>query len=468
MKREFEHIITQITEKERKRPKEIILGEVKDLSDSFSTVELYPISRLLVLFNYLSDLAVDNPLSPGEPLFESHEKSSKSGRIHTQLKVIERLLNLPEDVPCVVDGDTLIILNAYGYRSHHCKGRLYGQRNTMTLISRQCRYYLFRDLYFDVDLKNAHPSMLLFYAQSNNIKAPLLEEYVSNREEFLARITSKSEMSRNEAKVQVLRSINVLTDKYLPEELKPLLHEILPIREHLFNSNLRDKITELGEYCLTRESFNKRTLDQQKVSLQSHYCTTEESKCLDILREVCLQKGLLDREAKLSKESRNLSFIPFFDGAYISFNSLKRKVEVESIVADTNDLIAPYVFEVKDIKPEWDYIDEDDLKYYEKIQEYMPKLSAGRLEKLLDFLNIPPFRLNETKLSDIVRATQEEELLRNLKEEFQDGKNSDFISLVAESSKEFHYKIRREMLKAFKENRMREFQESLKKTGKNI
>jgi len=67
-----------------------------------------------------------------------------------------------------------------------------------------------------------------------------------------------------------------------------------------------------------------------------------------------------------------------------------------------------------------------------------------------------------------VRATQEEELLRNLKEEFQDGKNSDFISLVAESSKEFHYKIRREMLKAFKENRMREFQESLKKTGKNI
>lgn len=119
---------------------------------------------------------------PGDVLFESYEKSTKSSRIHTQLKVLKRILNLPDDIPSVIDHETLIILNSYDYRSHYCKGKLYGQRNTMTLITRQCKYYLFKDQYYNIDLKNAQPSMLLFYAQSNGIEAPTLERYVLNRE----------------------------------------------------------------------------------------------------------------------------------------------------------------------------------------------------------------------------------------------------------------------------------------------
>lgn len=464
MKREFEHILTEITEKEKRKPKEIVLNEINELSDSFSTVEFYPISKLIVLHNYLSDLAIDFPLRSGDRLFESKEKSTKSCRIHTQLKVIERILNLKDDVPCVVDRDTLIVLNAYGYRSHHCKGRLYGRRNTMTLISRQCRYYLFEGTYFDVDLKNAHPTMLLFYATSNGIKTPILEEYVSNREEFLARLVEQSNMKRNEAKLAVLRTINVLTDRYLPEPLKPLFHEIIPIREHLFNSNLVNNISELGEYCLTRESFMKRNLDQQKVSLQSHYCTSEESKCLDILREVCLHKGLLDRKAKLSKESRNLSFIPFFDGAYITFDSLTRLEEVESIIADTNNLIAPYIFEVKNIQPEWDYINEQDLKYYEKIYDFMTKLSVSNIEKLLDFLNIPPFKLNEELLEQIVEHAKSDTVNKTLNgiKTLEEGHDLNFNSFVTQSSNEFYYKVRRAMLQIYRDKRINELEKAFK------
>lgn len=476
MNREFEHILTKITEKEKRKPKEIVLNEVNDLHDSFSTVEYYPISRLIVLFNYLSDLAIDHPLSRHDKLFEDNDKSSTSGKIHTQLKVLEKILNLPEEVPCVVDRDTLIILNAYGYRSNHCKGRLYGQRNTMTLISRQCRYYLFKDQYFDVDLKNAHPSMLLFYAKSNGIEAPTLEEYVSNREEFLAKIVQESKLTRDKAKTEVLRAINLLTDKYLAEQLHPLFKEILPIRGHLFNSNFRHTKTALGEYCLTRESFKKKNPNQLAVSLQSHFCTSEESKCLEVLREVCLQKGLLDRDAKLSKDSRNLSFIPFFDGAYISFASLKRVKEVEEIIADTNELIAPYRFEVKEIKPEWGYINEQDLKYYEKIHDFMSKLSASNIEKLLQFLEIPPFKLDEEKLDLIIRraeSAENDDISQILNKDqniglaaLQEGKNSDFNQLITEASKAFHYKFRRAMLQVYRENRIREVEDILKSKPK--
>lgn len=154
---QFEHIVTKITEKEKNRPQEIALNEIKSVYDSFSTIELYPIKRLIISYHYLSDLAIDFPLLPEDVLFESSDKSTKNCRIHTQLKVLERILNLPDDIPSVIDHKTLIILNVYGYRSHHCKGRLYGQRNIMTLISRQYIYYLFKDRYYDINIKNAHP-----------------------------------------------------------------------------------------------------------------------------------------------------------------------------------------------------------------------------------------------------------------------------------------------------------------------
>lgn len=476
MIREFEYIITNITEKEKQKGKETVLNQENSLFNEFSTTERYPISRLIVLFNYLSDLAIDFPLLPGDVLFESRGKSSKNARIHTQVRVLDRILNISDDVPSVIDEDVLILLNAYGYRSNHCKGRLYGRKNTMTLISRQCRYYLFHDLYFDVDLKNAHPTMLLFYAESNGINTPELKRYVNNREEFLAEIMNKSEITRDEAKIQVLRAINLLTDKYLLTSLKPLFNEILPIREHLFNANLGNTPTELGSYCLTRESFMKRNLAQQKISLQSHYCTTEESKCLEILREVCLHKGLLDKESKLTKKARNLSFIPFFDGAYVSFSSLLTEKQIESILKDTNDLIAPYSFELKKIKPEWDFINETDLKHYQTIGEIMEGISLTKLDKLINFLGIPPFSLNEIELKNIL-----EEVLKKKKKkkkdpqafvgskgyndieeevdkraEFFKGKNEDFNSLVAKSAKQYLYRIRRALLVVLKENRRKE------------
>lgn len=240
-------------------------------------------------------------MSPSDTLFESKEKSSQNGRIHTQLKVIECILNLPDDIPSVIDLDNLTILNAYRYRSSHCKGRLYGYHNTMTLISSQCRYYLFKGQYFDIDLKNTYPTMLLSYTTTHNLEAPVLEKYISNRKEFLAKITKNSGIERNKAKIQVLKAINLITDETLPEDLKPLHRDILFIRNHLYENHV-NTLTELGQYCLTRESFIRRNLEERKLSLQFHWCTTEESKSLEILREVCLHKRKLERKTLLNKK----------------------------------------------------------------------------------------------------------------------------------------------------------------------
>lgn len=224
------------------------------------------------------------------------EEVTVNNRVNSQLSVLNRILNVPDSIPLTVNGDTLVLINAYGYKSEHSKGRIYGHLNTMTRISRQCRYYLFKDSYFDIDLSNAHPTMLWAYAQRNNIETNTLNFYVSNREEFLEQIVVTDKITRSEAKTAVLRCLNLVSNISLPNALKPLHKEIVQIRNHLYKTNIEKNITDLGFYTMSRDSFKGKTLGKQKVSLQSQFCASEESRCLEILYEVCLHKGNLSQK----------------------------------------------------------------------------------------------------------------------------------------------------------------------------
>lgn len=147
-----------------------------------------------------------------------------------------------------------------------------------------------------------------------------------------------------------------------------------------------------------------------------------------------------------SKDSRNLSVIPFFDGAYVSFPFFLRKEEVQSILTDTNDLIAPYIFELKEIQPEWDFMDENDLKIYEKIHGYL-RLSLSDIPKMLEFLNIPPFSLDDSQLKSILALGGKEGI-----ELLQEEDYPEFNQFVQQSAKLFHYKVRRALAQLYKEN----------------
>lgn len=155
------------------------LHESVKLHFSFKTLERYHINRLKTLYNYLSDLSIENPLISDRTIHD--ETSSIEIKINNQLKALEKIFNIMDEVPSTVAGTEYRFINVYGYRSDECKGRLYGYRNTMTLLSRQCRYYLFKGLYIDFDLKNAHPTILFSYASSHNLPVQCLKQYVENR-----------------------------------------------------------------------------------------------------------------------------------------------------------------------------------------------------------------------------------------------------------------------------------------------
>ncbi len=69
---------------------------------------------------------------------------------------------------------------------------------------REVRHTIANHLYQDVDVKNAHPVILAFLCKQRKIPCPLLEEYINNRDEKLALISTNKEI----AKSVVLSTLN--------------------------------------------------------------------------------------------------------------------------------------------------------------------------------------------------------------------------------------------------------------------
>ncbi|MEW8548359.1 MAG: hypothetical protein AB2693_33055, partial [Candidatus Thiodiazotropha sp.] len=75
-------------------------------------------------------------------------------------------------------------------------------------MSRKIRHTLCKDKMLDIDMKNAHPTLLSGYCHAHGIPCDGLDKYISNREEMLAEYMKKNNTSRDEAKKTLLAIIN--------------------------------------------------------------------------------------------------------------------------------------------------------------------------------------------------------------------------------------------------------------------
>lgn len=81
-------------------------------------------------------------------------------------------------------------------------GRLYGGLNSLETLERECRGTLCRDYYYDIDIVNAHPVLLVQLAKRKyNKDLPEVEKYVDDRDTYLTQIGG----TRDDAKGQVIK-----------------------------------------------------------------------------------------------------------------------------------------------------------------------------------------------------------------------------------------------------------------------
>lgn len=153
----YNHIISNILELEEKIAnivhEDLDVTSLEDLNVTSLERDFF-VKHIIFydfLHDYLSDIVVDEPYrAECEWLFATQYKSVSIDRFQTKQIVNKLIVNsLKEIAPTFFEHD-LVLLNPQGNRSKHCKCRIYGFKNTKTLISRQFQYCASKEL------KNLH------------------------------------------------------------------------------------------------------------------------------------------------------------------------------------------------------------------------------------------------------------------------------------------------------------------------
>ena len=61
---------------------------------------------------------------------------------------------------------------------------------------------------YDIDMKNAHPTLLSWYCHENGIKCEGLDAYIAHRDEYITDYMKQYDMSRDEVKTRLLALLN--------------------------------------------------------------------------------------------------------------------------------------------------------------------------------------------------------------------------------------------------------------------
>ena len=242
------------------------------------------------------------------------------------------------------------------YEGEKTVGRLYC-RDSIQTLPREIRYFVFKDDYVDLDIANAHPSILWLYSKKHDLSLNgSLAEYVINRDTVMSKIQQefligkKEDITRGEVKKHVLKLLNKTwssNSTTASSTLNALDSDFQAIRNHLWDSYCRGELENHRpalENSMSRKKDNYTledgTVDDdkfillQKISLQSFYCQTQETVHLTSLIEFLREKYLvylerasktkfidyypyIDKTVNLGAQ-HTLCIVPFFDGLYIS------------------------------------------------------------------------------------------------------------------------------------------------------
>jgi hypothetical protein len=95
-----------------------------------------------------------------------------------------------------------------------------------------------------------------------------------------------------------------------------------------------------------------------------------------------------------------MSFVPFYDGAYVRYNSSIQNNEIDRYVDEYNEKSPHFKFKIKDFEFESNFLKFDTLKKYENIASFLSSLSLGENRKLMVKVDISyEILCNDTLLS---------------------------------------------------------------------
>ena len=132
-------------------------------------------------------------------------------------------------------------------------GRLFACNSSLQGLPREIRNSLADGLYYDIDMVNAHPTLLSQYCIKNGIRCDILENYVKNRENILEEICKNNNICRDDAKNLFLSILNYTNKRieFTNEIIEKFTNEMRLIHKQICSLNV-DEYKKLK----TRKGFN--------------------------------------------------------------------------------------------------------------------------------------------------------------------------------------------------------------------
>ena len=161
---------------------------------------------------------------------------------------------------------------------HEDIGRLHAVRGVgLQCLSRECRAALAQRYYWDVDIRNAQPTILQQYAEARGWACPHLKQYNEHRDDYLSELMTDLGIDRWEAKEKVNRMLfgggSAGLTPFFVNDLQP---EVGMLMRNVFNENQ------------SKYPFISKKLNATR-SMMAYVLQTEERACL-IAMDVSLSR----------------------------------------------------------------------------------------------------------------------------------------------------------------------------------
>ena len=169
------------------------------------------------------------------------------------------------------------------------KGRLFAEEGlSYQSFERKIRHTLAKDIYYDIDMVNAAPTLLKQYCNKNNIKCPMLANYVNKKDVWFEEIMQKYCIDRLKAKKLIIKLMfggkyklfnDDSNDYYEPEEkIKKVVdfqNEMICISDKIYN--IETKLVEQIKKCKnTVPAYKiKRSVMSLKTNIIENDCVQE-------------------------------------------------------------------------------------------------------------------------------------------------------------------------------------------------
>lgn len=193
-------------------------------------------------------------------------------------------------------------------------GRFFAKGSlSLQSLPRQIRHTIAKEFYYDIDIVNSQPSILFQYCKKNNIKTPKLKEYIDNRDKILNEIIEKNQITKEEAKILILKITN--GGDYNKESeclfLHNYHHEIKNIHELICKIPENEKYVKIG-----KKNSDKKNGYNKNGSSVNVLLTDIENNILNCMIDCLKTKNIINKNVVL-----------VFDGLMILKDDVKQPLE---------------------------------------------------------------------------------------------------------------------------------------------